>query len=98
MRKLLTIMRIASILTYMIIRLALNSTIIFMELYEAKLKIKFKTRIYEWKLSRKLEEYGIPREVSKRISKNIYKREVEALNNLLSLKGIMEIMRKQTHI
>ena len=98
MRKLLTIMGNASILTYMIIRIALNSTIMFMELYEAKLKIKFKTRIYGWKLSRKLEEYGIPREVSKRISKNIYKREVEALNNLLSLRGIMEIMRKQTHI
>jgi hypothetical protein len=98
MEKLLTKIGITLTLIYMIIKLTLNVTIIFMELYEAKLKIKFKTRIYEWKLSRKLEGYGIPREVSKRISKNIYKGDVEALNNLLSLRGIMKIMRKQTHI
>jgi hypothetical protein len=98
MNKILTKIGIALTLTYMIIKLMLNVTIMFMELYEAKLKIKFKTRIYEWKLSRKLEEYGIPREVSKRISKNIYKGDVEALNNLMNLRGIMKIMRKQTHI
>jgi len=78
-----------------IFKVILNSMIILMEIYEVKLKMKIKYRIYKWKIRRILENYGITRELADEISKNIFEEEYKMVNSLLSLRGLMKIFRSE---
>jgi len=82
-------------MTLLIFKVILNSMIILMEIYEMKLKMKIKYRIYKWKIRRILGNYGITRELADEISKNIFEEEYKMVNSLLSLRGLMKIFRSE---
>jgi len=91
MSKIVKVISIISIALIMV-KILLNSIVILMELYELKMKMKIRCHIYKWKMCRIMENYGIPKDIANRLSKDILKEELKVINNLLSIRGLMKIL------